>query len=305
MTAYLIRRLGSTLFAVWAIATLVFLLVRVTGDPAVLLLTEQYTADDLARVRHRLGLDRPLAAQYARFLRGVPTLDFGRSYRFDQPARELVVERFPATLTLAVASLAVALVVSVPLGVISAARRNSPLDVGVSFISFLGFAVPTFWLGTMLLILFGVVLRWLPTSGFGTWQHLILPAVTLATWPTGQFTRILRSEMIGALAEDYVRTARAKGLTQRRVLLVHTLRNAALTFVTLVGLVFGMLLGGAVVTETIFGWPGLGRLVIQATVARDYPVVQTIVVLLALLFIGINLIVDLLYAILDPRIRLA
>ena len=305
MIPYLIRRLGSTLFAIWAIATLVFLLVRVTGDPAVLLLSEQYTAADLVRVRHRLGLDQPLAVQYARFLGGVPRLDFGRSYRFDQPARELVVERFPATLTLAVAALGLALLASIPLGVLSAARRNSALDVGVSFFSFLGFAVPTFWLGTMLLILFGVVLGWLPTSGFGSWRHLVLPAITLATWPTGQFTRILRSEMITALTEDYVRTARAKGLPGRRILLVHTLRNAALTFITLVGLVFGALLGGAVVTETIFGWPGLGRLVIQATLSRDYPVVQTVVILLALVFVGINLLVDLAYAFLDPRIRLA
>jgi peptide/nickel transport system permease protein len=157
----------------------------------------------------------------------------------------------------------------------------------------------------MLLILFGVVLRWLPTSGFGSWRHLVLPAITLATWPTGQFTRILRSEMITALTEDYVRTARAKGLPGRRILLVHTFRNAALTFITLVGLVFGALLGGAVVTETIFGWPGLGRLVIQATLSRDYPVVQTVVILLALVFVGINLLVDLAYAFLDPRIRLA
>jgi peptide/nickel transport system permease protein len=206
---------------------------------------------------------------------------------------------------LAVAALGVALLVSIPLGVLSAARRNSALDVGVSFFSFLGFAVPTFWLGTMLLILFGVVLRWLPTSGFGSWRHLVLPAITLATWPTGQFTRILRSEMITALTEDYVRTARAKGLPGRRILLVHTFRNAALTFITLVGLVFGALLGGAVVTETIFGWPGLGRLVIQATLSRDYPVVQTVVILLALVFVGINLLVDLAYAFLDPRIRLA
>jgi len=305
MVAYLTRRLGSTLFAIWAIATLVFLLVRVTGDPAVLLLSEQYTTADLARVRHRLGLDQPLVVQYGRFLAGVPRLDFGRSYRFDQPARELVVERFPATLMLAVAALGIALLASIPLGVLSAARRNSALDVGVSFFSFLGFAVPTFWLGTMLLILFGVVLRWLPTSGFGSWRHLVLPAITLATWPTGQFTRILRSEMITALTEDYVRTARAKGLPSRRILLVHTLRNAALTFITLVGLVFGALLGGAVVTETIFGWPGLGRLVIQATLSRDYPVVQTVVILLALVFVGINLLVDLAYAFLDPRIRLA
>jgi peptide/nickel transport system permease protein len=236
---------------------------------------------------------------------GVPRLDFGRSYRFDQPARELVIERFPATFMLAATSLGLALLASVPLGVLSAARRNSVFDVGVSFLSFLGFATPTFWLGTMLLILFGVVLRWLPTSGFGSWRHVILPAVTLATWPTGQFTRILRSEMITTLTEDYVRTARAKGLSGRRILLVHALRNAALTFVTLVGLVFGALLGGAVVTETIFGWPGLGRLVIQATVSRDYPVVQTVVILLAVVFVGINLIVDLAYAFLDPRIRLA
>jgi ABC-type dipeptide/oligopeptide/nickel transport system permease component len=305
MTQYLLRRLGSTAFAIWAVATLVFLMVRVTGDPAVLLLSEQYTKEDLARVRQRLGLDRPLPVQYLRFLAGVPVLDFGKSYRFDQAARGLVLERLPATLTLAAAAMGVALVVSVPLGVISAARRNSAFDLGGSFLSFLGFAVPTFWLGTMLLILFGVLLRWLPTSGFGSPRHLILPAITLATYPMGQFTRIVRSEMITALTEDYVRTGHAKGLPERRILYVHALRNASLTFITLVGLVSGVLLGGAVVTETIFGWPGLGRLVIQATLSRDYPVIQTVVILLALLFAAINLTVDLLYAILDPRIRLA
>jgi ABC-type dipeptide/oligopeptide/nickel transport system permease component len=305
VTQYLLRRLASTLFAVWAVATLVFLLVRVTGDPAVLLLSEQYTQEDLARVRQRLGLDRPLPVQYARFLAGVPALEFGRSYRFDQSARTLVLERLPATLMLAAAAMAIALVVSVPLGVISAARRNSAFDLGGSFFSFLGFAVPTFWLGTMLLILFGVLLRWLPTSGYGSPRHLVLPAITLATYPMGQFARVVRSEMITALTEDYVRTGRAKGLPERRVLFVHALRNAALTFITLVGLVAGALLGGAVVTETIFGWPGLGRLVIQATVSRDYPVIQTVVILLALLFAAINLIVDLLYAFLDPRVRLA
>lgn len=305
MTHYLLRRLGSTVFAIWAVATLVFLLVRVTGDPAVLLLSEQYTKEDLARVRQRLGLDRPLPVQYLRFLAGVPVLDFGNSYRFDQSARTLVLERLPATLILAATALGIALVVSVPLGVLSAARRNSAFDFGGSFLSFLGFAVPTFWLGTMLLIVFGVLLRWLPTSGYGSARHLVLPALTLATYPMGQFTRVVRSEMITALTEDYVRTGRAKGLPERRVLFVHALRNASLTFVTLVGLISGALLGGAVVTETIFGWPGLGRLVIQATTSRDYPVIQTAVILLALLFAAINLIVDLLYAFLDPRIRLA
>ncbi|MBI4278498.1 MAG: ABC transporter permease [Armatimonadetes bacterium] len=305
MARYLVRRLASTLFAIWAVATLVFLIVRVTGDPAVLLLSEQYTAEDLVRVRARLGLDRPLTVQYLRFLAGVPTIDFGRSYRFDQPARELVTERLPATLMLAVAAFGLAVVLSVPAGALSAARRNSTVDYAASFLSFLGFAMPIFWLGTMLIIVFGVFLRWLPTSGSGSWRHLVLPAVTLATFPLGQFTRLVRSEMLDALAADYVRTAHAKGLGEGAVLFRHALKNAALPVITLMGLTFGTLLGGAIITETIFAWPGLGRLVIQATIARDYPVVQTVVILLAIVFAAINLLVDLAYAALDPRIRLA
>ncbi|MEA2526946.1 MAG: peptide/nickel transport system permease protein [Thermomicrobiales bacterium] len=305
MSTYLIKRLVASLFAVWGVATLTFILLRVTADPAALLVGEQATPERLADVRHRLGLDRPLLVQYGDFMSGVVRLDFGESYRFNEPAMGMVIDRLPLSLRLSTAAFVVALVLAIPLAVASAVWRNTVIDYVASFLSFVGFAMPAFWLGAMAIILFSVQLKWLPTSGAGDLKHYILPTATLATWPLGQFTRLLRSELLNVFHEDYVRTARAKGLAEQIIVLRHALKNAFLPVLTLIGLSFGTLLGGAIITETIFAWPGIGRLIIQATLNRDFPLIEASVILLATGFVTINLIVDLLYGVLDPRIKLA
>ncbi|MCA9858621.1 MAG: ABC transporter permease [Thermomicrobiales bacterium] len=305
MSSYLIKRIVASLFAIWGVATLTFFLLRVTADPAVLLVGEQATPERIAEVRTRLGLDQPLLVQYVDFLKGVVTLDFGDSYRFNEPAMHMVIERLPTSLKLASAAFLVALLVSIPLAIASAVWRDTPIDYIASFISFVGFAVPAFWLGAMSILLFSVRLGWLPSSGTGGIRYYILPTLTLATWPLGQFTRLLRSELLNVFHEDYIRTARAKGLREHRIVIGHALKNAFLPVLTLIGISFGSLLGGAIITEIIFAWPGLGRLVVQATLNRDFPLIESSVILLASGFVIINLIVDLLYGVLDPRIKLS
>lgn len=305
MSSYLIKRLVASLFAIWGVATLTFFLLRVTADPAVLLVGEQATPERIAEVRARLGLDQPLLTQYAHFMKGVVTLDFGDSYRFNEPAMGMVIDRLPTSLKLATAAFVVALVISIPLAIASAVWRDTPIDYFASFISFVGFAVPAFWLGAMSILLFSVRLGWLPSSGTGGVRYYILPTLTLATWPLGQFTRLLRSELLNVFHEDYIRTARAKGLREQRVVIGHALKNAFLPVLTLIGISFGSLLGGAIITEIIFAWPGLGRLVVQATLNRDFPLIESSVILLAVGFVTINFIVDLLYGVLDPRIKLS
>lgn len=303
MTQYLIRRLLGTIVMVWVIATVVFILLRVTSDPAASLVASEATPEQIQAVRHRLGVDRPLPVQYVDFIGGIVSGRMAPSYRYGQPAMELVLERVPATLRLAGSALIGALLIAVPLGVLSAVRRNSGVDYVASFLAFLGFATPAFWLGTMLVLIFGVELKVLPTSGSETLRHLILPTLTLAMFPMGQLTRLIRSEMLNVLSEDYVRTARAKGLAERRVILGHSFRNALLPVVTLTGLLVGTLLSGAVVTETIFAWPGMGRLALEATLNRDFPVIEASVVFIAVLFGMVNFTVDVAYAMIDPRIR--
>jgi peptide/nickel transport system permease protein len=305
VSTYLIKRLAASLFAIWGVATLTFVLLRVTADPAALLVGEQATPERLAAVRHRIGTDRPLIEQYGDFIGNAVRLDFGDSYRFNQSAMGMVIDRLPISLKLATAAFVVALSLAIPLAVASAVWRNTPIDYAASFLSFVGFAMPAFWLGAMAIILFSVQLKWLPTSGAGDLRHYVLPTATLATWPLGQFTRLLRSELLNVFHEDYVRTARAKGLSEQIVVLRHALKNAFLPVLTLIGLSFGTLLGGAIITETIFAWPGVGRLIIQATLNRDFPLIESSVILLATGFVTINLIVDLLYGVLDPRIKLA
>jgi peptide/nickel transport system permease protein len=216
---------------------------------------------------------------------------------------ELVLERVPATFELAAAGAIISFAIAVPIGLVSAARRNSAVDYVASFLAFLGYATPTFWLGTMLVLVFGVELKVLPTSGNATPRHLILPALTLALFPMGQLTRLVRSETLNVLSEDYVRTARAKGIAEQQVILRHTFRNALLPVVTLSGLLLGNLLGGAIVTETIFGWPGLGRLALEATLNRDFPLIEASVVFIAIIVGAINFVVDVAYAVIDPRVR--
>ncbi|HEY7030386.1 MAG TPA: ABC transporter permease [Thermomicrobiales bacterium] len=304
MSSFLVKRALASLFAVWGVATLTFVLLRVTADPAALLVGERATPQQIAEVRHRLGLDRPLATQYGDFIGHAVVGDFGQSYRFDEPAMSMVVERLPISLRLATAAFVVALVLAIPLAIASAVWRDTVVDYVASFVAFLGFAMPAFWLGAMAIIVFSVQLRWLPTSGSGDLKHYVLPTLTLAMWPLGQFTRLLRSELLNVFHEDYVRTARAKGLAERVVVWRHTLKNAFLPVLTLIGLSFGSLLGGAIITETVFAWPGLGRLIIQATLNRDFPIIEASVVVLATGFVLINFVVDVLYGVLDPRIKL-
>ena len=305
MAQYLARRLLGAFVTVFVIATIVFVLLRVTSDPAAALISGETTAEQVEAVRRRLGVDRPILVQYREFLVGIVTGNLRPSFRYEIGAVRLVLQRLPATLQLAGSAFALALLLAFPLGILSATFQNSPIDYFASFIAFFGFAVPAFWLGSMLIILFGVQLQLLPTSGSGNVRHLILPTITLAMWPLGQLTRLIRSELLNVLPNDFVRTARAKGLRRSSVILKHALRNAMLPIVTLMGLLLGSMLGGAIVTETIFAWPGLGRLVLEATLNRDFPLIEAGVVFIAIAFNVINLLTDSLYAFIDPRVKTA
>jgi len=303
MLNYIAKRLLDALAAILGVSTIAFFAVRLSGDPVALLVTEYATEAEIARVRAVLGLDQPLWVQYGRFLSDVLRGDFGESLRFIKPAATLVREAIPATLELALAAVVIATIVAVPLGIIAAVRRGTFIDGAAMVAATLGQSMPYFWLGILLILIFAVHLRVLPSFGSGTANHLILPAVTLSMTPLARTTRLVRSGMLEVLGQDYIRTARAKGLGERRVVLRHALQNAAIPVVTLLALDFGTLLGGAVVTETIFAWPGVGRLIVTAILSRDYPVVQAAVFYLAMVFVLINLMVDFVYANLDPRIR--
>jgi peptide/nickel transport system permease protein len=287
----------------WAASTLAFALTFLSGDPASLMIGDHWTADQIAAFREYMGFDRPFYVQYIDYLGRLVHGDFGRSVRQQAPVTELILERLPATATLAGAAAAIIVAVALPVGILSALRRNSWLDAFVMSGTILAQSMPTFWLGTILILVFGVVLQWFPVSGSGDLQHLILPAVTLATFSAARNARMVRSSMLDILSFDYLRTARAKGLAEGVVIVRHALRNALMPVVTLFGLEIGSLLAGALVTETVFAWPGIGRLTVDSIYARDYPVVQGVVAFSALIFVVANLIVDLSYGLLDPRIR--
>ena len=304
MRAYVLSRLGQTALVVFLSLTAVFAMVRLSGDPVLLFMPMDIQAKDVNEFRQRLGFNDPLPVQYGRFLAGAVRGDFGESLRYKQDALGLVLERLPATLLLAGASLLLTVGIALPLGVLSAVRRNSLLDHVGTVATVLGQATPGFWLGLMLIFVFSVKLRWLPTGGTGSLAHLAMPAVVLAAFFAARIARLTRSAVLDALGEDYVLTARAKGLGEGRVVGKHTLRNSAIPIVTLAGLEAGQLLGGAVITETIFAWPGLGRLTVQALLNRDFPVVLAAVFLVSVMYTLINLLVDLLYGWLDPRVRL-
>ena len=300
---YLTRKLAHTAFVAFGVVTLVFAALRLSGDPAATMLPGDASVDELRDLRRELGLDQPIHLQYAQFLLGAITGDFGTSLRHQEPAMRLVLERLPATLELAFAALLLSVAIGVPLGIVAALHRGRIADMLAMAFAVVGQATPYFWMGIMLILVFAVELRWLPTSGRGGFDRLVLPAVTLGTHFMAVLARLTRTSMLETLGQNYVTTARAKGLTERVVVLVHALKNAAVPVVTLIGLQFGTLLGGAVVTETIFAWPGVGRLAVQSIFVRDYPVVQAGVFVLALTFVAINLLVDLLYGWLDPRTR--
>ena len=304
MSIYLGRRLAQSLLVLLGVSFVVFLILHLTGDPALVLLPPDATAEDVRQFREAMGFNDPFIVQYGRFLAGALRGDFGQSIRHGEPAFDLVVERMPATFELSAAALVIALVLAIPAGILSAVRRNTLLDYVSTDDALLGQTMPTFWLGIMLILLFSVQFNVLPSSGRGGLEHLILPAITLGLFTTARITRLTRSGMLEVLIQDYIRTARAKGVGSSPVLWKHAFKNAAVPIVTIVGIELGTLLGGSVITETIFAWPGVGRLSVQAIYNRDYPVVQAAVFLLATTFVLVNLVVDFLYTYLDPRIRL-
>jgi ABC-type dipeptide/oligopeptide/nickel transport system permease component len=304
MKVYLARRFLQSVLVLLGVSFVVFGILFLTGDPALVLLPPDATVEDIAKFRESMGFNDPFFMQYGRFLLGALRGDFGQSVRHGEPAFGLVMERMPATFELSGAALVIALCLAIPAGIVSAVRRNTLLDYVSTVIALLGQSMPTFWLGIMLILFFSVQLNVLPSSGRGGWEHMLLPAVTLGLFTTARITRLTRSGMLEVLNQDYIRTARAKGVANRPVVWKHALKNAAIPIVTIVGIELGTLLGGSVITETIFAWPGVGRLSVQAIYNRDYPVVQAAVFTLSATFVLVNLVVDLLYTYLDPRIRL-
>ena len=305
MGGYILRRLAQTVIVLVGVSALSFGTLFLSGDPTMLMASESWNQEQITAFRHQMGFDRPWYVQYADFLSKAIHGDFGVSLRQQQPTLSLIADRLPATLQLAGAAMAIALTIGIPLGVAAATRRGSIWDNLLMLGGLLGQSLPVFWLGLLLIMVFSVSLGWFPVAGTGGPQHLVLPAVTLGLFSTAYIARMTRSSMLEVLGRDYVRTARAKGLAARRVLMSHAFRNALIPLVTIVGLQFGALLGGAVITESIFAWPGVGRLTIQAIQAKDLPLVQACVLFLAMIFVLANLVVDVLYAYLDPRVRLS
>jgi peptide/nickel transport system permease protein len=304
MGAYIRRRLLQSVVVVWGVSVLVFFLLRLApSDPVTLLLAESASPEQIAAARAKWGLDKPIYVQYGVFLSRALRGDLGNSLFFQQPALKVLLERMPATLYLSAVALLFSLSVAIPIGILSALKRDTFWDYLGTGIAMLGQAIPPYWLGIMLILLFSVTLGWFPTSGRGTVRHVVLPAITLGSVLMALITRLVRSGMLDVLGEDYVRTARAKGLPERWVIIRHALRNILIPLVTIIGLQLGSLFGGAVITESIFAWPGVGRLALQAINARDYPLVQASVLVISVVYVFLNLAVDLLYVYLDPRIR--
>ena len=324
MSAYLVRRLLQSFIVLAGVTLLSFLVLHMAGDPTNLYVSERASTEEIAKTRHLLGFDRPLTEQYLSYISGLLRGDLGNSLRSKQPALSMVLERLPATLELTIFAMIIAIALAIPIGIISATRRGTPTDSGIMVFAMLGQSIPSFWLGLMLLLFVGLQLRLLPISGHtpllepllkGDFaeaianipqaiRYLMLPGITIAVFSLSRNARLVRSSMLEVLSQDYVQTARSKGLSNRVVIVRHAFRNALVPIVTILGLEFGFLLSGVVVTETVFSWPGVGRLVFTAINQRDIPVVQASVVVFSLMFIFLNLLVDLLYVRLDPRIRL-
>ncbi|GAB4410535.1 MAG: ABC transporter permease [Anaerolineae bacterium] len=324
MGKYLVRRLLQSIIVIFGVTVFSFLSLHLAGDPTLLYVNERATDEQIAETRHRLGFDRPLHEQYLAFLGRLVRGDFGKSLVTKTPALDLILTRLPATIELTLFAMFLAITLSIPIGLLAATKRGTPYDGGIMLFAIFGQSMPSFWLGLMLMLYVGLHWKILPLSGHvplldplldgdfktalsnipGAVQHLIMPGVTIAMFSLSRNARLIRSSMLEVLALDYVRTARAKGLRERTVIIGHAFRNALIPFVTILGLEFGFLLSGVVVVETVFSWPGVGRLVFNSINQRDIPVVQATVVLFSLLFVGLNLLVDLVYARLDPRIRL-
>ena len=304
MLAHVLRRLWSTVTVAVGVAAVIFVLLHVSGDPVALMVPADAPPQVMEDTRRALGLDRPLPEQFISYLWRAATGELGTSLRHNRPVAQLIGERLPRTMLPATAALVLAVALAIPAGVVSALRRGTMVDRVIMVLSVAGQAVPIFWLALMLIWLFAVRLEWLPVFGSGTPAHLVLPAVSLSTIVLGRLARLVRSSMLEVLEQDYVRTARAKGLAEAHVVLRHAFKNAAIPIVTVVGLQFAQLLGGAVVTETVFAWPGVGALAPEAVFTLDFPVVQGVTLVISLIFVGANLAVDLSYVALNPRIRL-
>lgn len=303
MLRFVIGRIAESVVTVWGIVTIVFVVSRLVGDPAVLLLPIASTEQQMIELREHLGLDRPIIVQYLEFLWRVCQGDFGTSFQSMRPALDVVMERMGATMVLGSSALVLGTLIGMAAGAIAALYRGKMAEVLVMLFALLGQATPIFWLGIMLILIFSVELGLFPTGGYTGVASIVLPAFTLAIFISASIARLFRSSILEVLKEDYVRTARAKGLRSRTVFFWHVARNALIPVVTMLALLAGELLGGSVVTETIFSWPGVGRLIVQAIQSRDFPVVQAGVTVIAIIFVAINLLVDLLYGVLDPRIR--
>jgi len=305
MIRYLAKRFLLALPALWLIVTMVFLLAHIIpGDPVQQMLGEGARAQDVQQLRHALGLDLPVSVQYGRYLGGILRGNLGESFRFQQPVTHVVLSHYPATLELAAFALFVCAAIGIPAGIFAAEYRGTAADHAVGFFTLFGLSVPNFALGPVLILIFSVILGWLPVSGRGGISHLILPSITLGAALAAILTRMVRTSVIEELSSDYVRTARAKGLAESSVLFHHAFRNALIPILTILGLQFGILLAGTIVTESIFSWPGIGRLAVQAIDARDYPLLQGCILLIAVSYVLVNLLTDVVYALVDPRVRL-
>ena len=304
MLRFLARRLLLTLPVLLGVATLVFSLIHlIPGDPAQAMLGDTASPEEIAELRQRLGLDRPLPEQYTSFLAGLVRGDLGMSLRTSQPVTTMIVERMPATFELAAAAMLFAVAAAMPLGIAAAVWRGTKIDHSAMTLALMGISIPNFWLGPLLAIVFAVELGWLPVSGRGTLAHLVLPAISLGAALAAILARMTRATLLEELREQYVQAARARGTSRLRAVVGHAFRNSLIPIVTLIGLQFGAVLTGAVITETIFAWPGIGRLLIQSISFRDYPLVQGCILLIAITYVGVNLLTDLMYGVLDPRIR--
>lgn len=313
MQTYVLRRFLQLIPALFAASVLIFLIITLApGDPAAMRLGMEATPEEIALERVRLGLDRPLPVRYAIWLADVARLDLGQSLYTNRPVTTLIAEAFPKTVQLSLIALGLSLLLGLPMGMVAALRQDRPADSVITGLNALGLAIPNFWLGILMILLFSVRLRWLPPSGAGDagaglWanlRYLVMPVLSIAVSNLSVFARFTRSALIDVMADDFIRTARAKGLAERVVINRHALKNALIPVVTIVGIQFGRLLGGAVVTEAVFAYPGIGRLTVTAILNRDYPVVQAVLLLVVLIFLVANLVVDLLYGYLDPRVRL-
>lgn len=303
MKKYILKQLFQIVPVLFIITFIVFCLVYVAGDPVSMMLPLDAPPEQIASLRAKLGLDQPLMVQYFTYMGNLLQGDFGNSFRYGQPALEIVLERVPATLELAFSSMLVATVLAVPLGIWSATSRNSALDLLITGGSVLGKAMPNFWLGIMLILLLAVTFRVFPVSGRGGWQHLVLPSITMGTAIAAEMTRLIRSSMLEILEQDYVKTARSKGISNFLVVYKHAFRNALIPVITIMALQTSHLVGGALITESVFAWPGLGQLIVQAVNGRDMAILQAAIIITAFMVIAINMMADLLYRVVDPRIQ--